>query len=168
MIKLQVEKEDDLFEIEELLDLVFGPGRQELASYRFREGVKPVHKLSFTIRDEYNVIVGVIRFWPILLGTQKLPGLLLGPIGVHPIRQGEGLGGVLIRKSLKRAQYYGWERVVLFGDLGYYQRFGFSRGVVEKLEISYPVNKDRFIGHELRSGSLSGLSGRIEKWRERT
>ena len=46
MIKLQVEKENDLFEIEELLDLVFGPGRQELASYRFREGVKSVHKLS--------------------------------------------------------------------------------------------------------------------------
>jgi len=35
-----------------------------------------------------------IRFWPVQVAGQ--PVLLLGPVAVHPTRQGEGLGGFLI------------------------------------------------------------------------
>ncbi len=53
--------------------------------------------------------------------------LLLGPVAIHPTRQGEGLGGLLIRESLAEARRQGWERVMLVGDAPYYGRFGFRK-----------------------------------------
>ena len=107
MIEISKELPDDKLEVEELLDLTFGPGRNALSSYRFRDGVEPIKDLCLIMRDEYNVLVGSIRFWPILIGLQRSPGLLLGPLGVHSTRQGEGLGEILISTALKEAKILG-------------------------------------------------------------
>ena len=50
-------------------------------------------------------------------------------MAVHPTRQGEGLGALLITESLERARDAGWTRVILVGDEPYYRRFGFTRDV---------------------------------------
>ena len=59
------------------------------------------------------------------VGTAE--ALLLGPVAVHPTRQGEGLGGALIREGMARAEADRWPRVLLVGDAPYYRRFGFRR-----------------------------------------
>ena len=163
MLDISLQKTEDIAEIETLLDLVFGQSRYELSSYRFRDCLEPIHELSLVLRDEYNVVIGSIRYWPILMGEKKVPGLLLGPLGVHPTRQGEGLGGLLIKDSIKRAILLGWQRVVLIGDLSYYERFGFSKEVVKNLDFKYPVNYDRFLGCELVKSSLKNLSGSLSR-----
>ena len=56
--------------------------------------------LSLVARDEYDVIAGAIRYWPVRVGEAGTPALLLGPVAVHPTRQGEGLGALLIAESL--------------------------------------------------------------------
>ena len=163
MLDINLQKYEDLAEIETLLDLVFGQSRYELSSYRFRDNLDPIHELSLVLRDEYNVVIGSIRYWPILLGVQKVPGLLLGPLGIHPTRQGEGYGGLLIKESLKRAVGLGWKSVILIGDLSYYSRFGFSQKVVKNLNFKYPVNNNRFLGCELVKYSLVNLSGPLSR-----
>ena len=55
MIEISKELPDDKLEVEELLDLTFGPGRNALSSYRFRDGVEPIQDLCLIMRDEYNV-----------------------------------------------------------------------------------------------------------------
>ena len=127
MIEIFEELPQDIAEVEELFDLTFGPGRTALSSYRLRDGVNPVSELCLTVRDDFNVLVGAIRFWPVNIGFRRLNGLLLGPLSVHPTRQGEGLGEILIKTSLKKAKKLGWVRVVLIGDVDYYKRFGFSK-----------------------------------------
>ena len=164
MIKISRETENDLLEIETLLDLTFGFGRNTLTSYRLREGVDKIFELSFVLRDEFNVLVGTIRFWPILLGLQRAPGLLLGPLGVHPTRQGEGLGEFLIGKALKKASRLGWTRIILVGELEYYKRFGFSRSIVDKIAFKDGSNSNRLLGRELKIGSLSNLVGPINSF----
>lgn len=163
MFRIHPETPDDTYEVELLLDLAFAPGRTALSSYRLREGVAPVAGLSLVARDEYDVLAGAVRFWPVRIGAGRLPALLLGPIAVHPTRQGEGLGALLMSEGLTRAADAGWERVVLVGDLPYYHRFGFERVPVE---FPRPTNPDRVLGRELAPGGLEGLEGPVERWEE--
>ena len=84
--------------------------------------------------------------------------LLLGPVAVHPTRQGEGIAAWLITESLERAWALGWDRVMLVGDAPYYGRFGFEKlaGVV----MPPPTNPDRVLG----IGDWQGIAGDVGKW----
>ncbi|SMG54311.1 GNAT family N-acetyltransferase [Paracoccus sp. J56] len=159
MYDLRPETPADMPEVEALLDLCFAPGRTALSSYRLREGVDPVGPLCLTLRNEFGVLVGAIRYWPVQIGGQ--PVLLLGPVAVHPTTQGEGLGGLLMRESLNRATGMGWSRVMLVGDLPYYQRFGFNK--LEDVEMPPPTNPDRVLGIELVPGAWAGIRGTVER-----
>ena len=164
MIEIFKELPGDMLEVEELLDLTFGSGRNALSSYRYRDGIDPVSDLCLLMRDEYNVLVGVVRFWPVLIGSKNMPSLLLGPLGVHPTRQGEGLGEILINDALEKAKSIGWTRVILVGDLSYYQRFGFSRNATDGIYLEKNIENKRLLGAELVSGSMHKLSGPVTKW----
>lgn len=157
--RLEEETEDDWWEVEALYDLCFAPGRTALSSYRLREGVPTVAPLCLTLRDEEGTLVAVIRYWPALIGEEDV--LLLGPVAVHPTRQGEGLGGLLIHESLAEARRLGWERVLLVGDAPYYSRFGFRR--LEGVEMPPPTNPDRVLGLELKAGAWKGVAGQVTK-----
>lgn len=52
-------------------------------------------------------------------------GALLGPLGVIPTWQRQGLGGSLARAGLDRLENMGIRQVFVLGDPAYYQRFGF-------------------------------------------
>ena len=156
---LRSEQSDDRWEVEALYDLCFAPGREALSSYRLREGVAKVAELCLLARDELGILGGAIRYWPVKIGEARV--LLLGPIAVHPTRQGEGLGGMLMRESLDIAKEKGWERVLLVGDEPYYGRHGFSR--LEGVEMPPPTNPARVLGLELQPGSWGGVTGVVEK-----
>lgn len=157
------ERPEDAAEVEWLLDLAFGPGRTGLSSYQLRKGIDPVSELSMVARDEYDVVAGAIRYWPVAIGQARLPALLLGPVAVHPTRQGEGLGALLIIETLERAASAGWERVLLVGDAPYYARFGFSRDPVRALDFPKPYNPDRLLGNALRPGAFDNCSGMVHR-----
>ena len=162
MIELKPETPDDWWEVEALYDLCFAPGREALSSYRLRDDIPPVPGLSRVARDGDGILAGAIRFWPVRVGDA--PALLLGPVAVHPTRQGEGLGGALIRDSLAAAQGSGWDRVMLVGDEPYYRRFGFAR--LDGVEMPPPTNPDRVLGLALRDGGWTGLRGMVTRWRD--
>jgi predicted N-acetyltransferase YhbS len=162
VIELKAEQADDRWEVEALYDLCFAPGREALSSYRLRDGVPPVAGLSQVARDSDNILAAAIRFWPVLVG--EAPALLLGPVAVHPTRQGEGLGGSLIRDSLAKAGDSGWARVMLVGDAPYYQRFGFSR--LTGVEMPPPTNPERVLGIELKPGAWEGIRGQVIRWQD--
>jgi predicted N-acetyltransferase YhbS len=163
MYKLEQESEADWWEVEALYDLCFAPGRSALSSYRLREGVPPVAELCLVLRDVDaagdGVLAAVIRYWPVAVAGQRV--LLLGPVAVHPTRQGEGLGGLLILESLAEARRLGWERVLLVGDAPYYGRFGFVR--LDNVVMPPPTNPDRVLGLALQPGGWDGVVGPVVK-----
>ncbi|WP_417808417.1 GNAT family N-acetyltransferase [Thioclava sp.] len=160
MYQLEEETDGDWWEVEALYDLCFAPGRTALSSYRLRDGVDKVRPLCLTLRQD-GILSAVIRYWPVRVGEAQV--LLLGPIAVHPTRQGEGLGGLLIHESLTEAHRLGWERVLLVGDAPYYARFGFER--LEGVEMPPPTNPDRVLGLELVPGAWEHVRGLVEKAR---
>ena len=166
MLRFLPETDADREAVERLLDLAFAPGRGALSSYQLREGVAPVAALCRIVRDEWDAVVGAIRFWPVEIGPAGRPGapaLLLGPIAVHPTRQGEGIGARLMGETLEQARALGWDRVVLVGDEPYYARFGFSRAAAAALDFPKPVNPARVLGLALRPEAFSGLSGPVRR-----
>ena len=152
---------DDNNEVESLLNLVFTPQRNKLGSYYFRKNVSRVEFLCKVIKNDYGHIIGSIRYWPVYIGKKKFSCLLLGPLAVHPICQGEGIGAKLILNTLNLAEKYGWERVILVGDESYYSRFGFKKKLAKDLIFPKPVNQDRLLGLELKPGSLKRVKGLV-------
>ncbi|NUB44052.1 N-acetyltransferase [Fertoebacter nigrum] len=161
MYQLEEETEADWWEVEALYDLCFAPGRTALSSYRLRDGVPTVAALCGVLRDADNILAAAIRYWPVEVAEQDV--LLLGPVAVHPTRQGEGLGGLLITESLAEARKLGWERVLLVGDAPYYGRFGFRK--LPDVVMPPPTNPDRVLGLELVAGGWKGVAGPVVKAR---
>jgi predicted N-acetyltransferase YhbS len=164
MFRISRETDRDAAEVEQLFDLAFAPGRSALSSYRLRDGVPPVAGLSRVARDEFEALAGAIRFWPVRIGAGGAPALLLGPVAVHPTRQGEGIGGLLIASSLEAAAGDGWQRVVLVGDEPYYRRFGFTRAAARGLDYPPPTNPDRLLARALVPGAFDGIGGPVARW----
>ena len=156
MTTLARETAADWWEVEALFDLCFAPGREALSSYRLRDGVPPVAELCLVARDGDQSVAAAIRFWPVRVGDSR--ALLLGPIAVHPTRQGEGLGAMLISDSLARA-VGDWSRVLLVGDAPYYARFGFE--VLPGVEMPPPTNPARVLGLALETGAWNGVTGKV-------
>ncbi len=159
MYRLEEETAADWWEVEALYDLCFAPGRTALSSYRLRDGVPMVGPLCLVLRDGEGILAAVIRYWPVRVGGRDV--LLLGPVAVHPTRQGEGLGGLLINESLGEARRLGWERVLLVGDAPYYSRFGFRK--LERVEMPPPTNPERILGFALKPGAWDGVQGKVVK-----
>lgn len=147
-----------------LLDLAFAPGRNALSSYKLREGVPALRELCRIVRDDYDAVVAAIRYWPVVIGRDAHPALLLGPIAVHPTRQGEGLGGLLMADTLGHAAKIGWDRVILVGDAPYYRRFGFTREPAQEIDFPKPVNPERVLARALRPGAFDGVAGSVNPW----
>ena len=104
-----------------------------------------------------GIVVATVRLWHVEAGGKA--ALLLGPLAVAPELQGEGLGRAMMREAIWRAACRGHGAVLLVGDAAYYERFGFSGDLARDLAMPGPVERERFLGLELRDGALAGASG---------
>lgn len=155
---LAQETPDDWWDVEALYDLCFAPGRSALSSYRLRDGVDPIGRLCLTARDNDGILAGAVRNWPVLAGGHE--AILLGPIAVHPTRQGEGVAALLMQRCLTDAHDQGWARMMLVGDAPYYARFGFDR--LSEVQMPPPTNPDRVLGVALQPGAWDGVAGAVK------
>jgi len=77
------------------------------------------------VAEEDGEIAGHILFSRLWVDRAELFGAL-APLAVSPGRQGEGLGGKLVRVGLEQAREFGCHGVLVLGDPAYYGRFGFA------------------------------------------
>jgi predicted N-acetyltransferase YhbS len=156
MITIRDEVAADIPAREALLDRCLGERRTAKSSERLRESRLPAEGLALTAERD-GVVVATVRLWSVEAGGKA--ALLLGPLAVAPELQGEGLGRAMMREAIWRAACRGHGAVLLVGDAAYYERFGFSGDLTRDLAMPGPVERERFLGLELRDGALSGASG---------
>jgi predicted N-acetyltransferase YhbS len=156
---LATEMAEDWWEVEALYDLSFAPGRSALSSYRLRDDVDPVQDLCLVARDRDGVLAGAVRNWPVRVG--RFDCIILGPIAVHPTRQGEGLAALLMGRCIEQAKQLNWDRMMLVGDAPYYSRFGFD--VLTGVVMPPPTNPDRVLGIDLTDGGWAGVTGQVQR-----
>jgi putative acetyltransferase len=66
--------------------------------------------------------------------AKSIPVLGLGPIGVAPARQGDGIGIALVRAAIAAADARDERLVALLGSRAYYSRFGFEPASAHGIE----------------------------------
>lgn len=164
MITIVDEALDHFSAREALLDLSFGEGRFTKTSERLREDRLPV--FAYSALDEHESLVGTVRLWSVC-DSKGSDSLLLGPLAVCCRRRGERVGDRLMRHALNQAAVHGHGSVILVGDPGYYARFGFSSGRLDRITMPGPVDPARFLGLDLLPDHLSGLVGVLQGTGER-
>jgi len=160
--EIRPEQPVDASAVEALVSEAFGPGRFAKSAYRLREGVSPVHPLSF-VAIEKHTLRGSIRFWPIFVGAA--PALLLGPLAVQPDQRGRGIGIGLMDRGILEAERLGYRTILLVGDLPYYGRVGFAQVPLGRMTFSGPVERGRLLGLGLEPGALEALEGAVARGR---
>lgn len=119
-------------------------------------------RLTLSLIAEYEgAIVGHVAFSPVTVDRRDFAGLGLAPVGVLPDHQRQGIGGMLIRAGLDRANQLGFGFVVLLGSPNYYPRFGFTRASLANLGNVYGADAE-FMVQELKPNSLPSAGGLVE------
>lgn len=72
-------------------------------------------------------VIGHIAFSAALINGKDCGWQLLGPLGVLPAHQRQGVGTRLVRAGLAAIRRLGAKGCVLVGEPGYYRRFGFTQ-----------------------------------------
>ena len=93
-----------------------------VVSALLKEGPQVISLATF----DGDALVAHVLFTTCATKGQKQPGALLGPLGVIPSHQRQGLGDTLVRKGLERLENSGVSQVFVLGNPAYYQRFGFA------------------------------------------
>lgn len=85
--------------------------------------------------------------------------LTFGPISVHPKAQRQGIGSLLIRRSLDMARQMGERAVIITGSPDYYHRFGFRPA--GDFGITFPDRSSppHLMALELYQDALLGTGG---------
>lgn len=78
------------------------------------------------------------------VGADRRPALGLGPIGVRPDHQGEGIGSALVHAVVALAEARDETLVALLGSTDYYGRFGFEPAATHGVEAPDPSWGDHF------------------------
>ena len=111
--------------------------------------------LAFSVvAEEEGKILGHAAFSRVQISDDAADWYGLGPVSVHPQRQGEGIGSALIRKGLDELRAIGAKGCVVAGDPAYYGRFGFNRND-ELVLPDFPP--DYFMALALHGSMASGI-----------
>lgn len=123
---MRSERPDDRDAISAVHEAAFGRDAEArlVGAIRASPGFLP--ELSL-VAERAAVIVGHALFSCVLLDDAACQhdALALGPIGVLPADQRQGVGSALVHAGLARAADAGHRLVVLLGHPTYYPRFGF-------------------------------------------
>ena len=160
MVTITPEVSIDIPAREALLDRAFGPQRRRKTSEKLRRGRLPAEGLAFAARDASGALAGTLRLWDIRAGSAG-PALLLGPLAVDAQLRHAGIGTALMTNAIDAARAMGHRAIILVGDESYYARFGFKPLTLPGLALPGPVDAARFLGLELKPGTLAGAQGLI-------
>ncbi len=145
---------------------VYKPGCDEhLLLHKLRRVPAFVPELDFVAVHENRIIGNIIYSRVKVVGENAVAHevLCMGPLTVAPAHQGRGVGGALMRHSSARAREMGFNAILIFGNPGYYHRFGFENAQKYRITTSEGANLDPFMALELREHGLRGVEGKYHE-----
>lgn len=168
-IEIRRELEDEHFAVEKLIrKAFFSEERPEcnehLMVHQLRQSKDFIKELDLVAVLNGTVVGNIICSMCRIVDENQVENykdiIAIGPIGVLPEYQKQGIGSLMINSVRNMASQMGFLGIVLYGHPEYYKRFGFVNA--EKFKITTPENTnfDAFMAIELSPGSLDNIRGR--------
>jgi putative acetyltransferase len=157
---IRPEQPDDADAVRHVHEAAFPTVEEACLVERLRKAGKAVISL---VAEREGRVAGHILFSPVSIEADSpvRQGLGLAPVAVLPDSQGRGVGTQLIHAGLAVCRQAGWPYVVVMGEPGYYQRFGFRRASLHQLGNEYGADEP-FQVIELQPGSLPVGGGLVK------
>jgi predicted N-acetyltransferase YhbS len=167
-ISIRLEEENDYRDVEyltrEAFWNVYKPGCDEhLIVHKIRKVPAFIKELCFIAFDDAKIIGNIIYSKAKVINgkNKEFEVLCMGPIGVLPSYQGQGIGSSLMNYSIEKAKQLGHKAIIIFGNQNYYHRFGFINAQKYGIQTSWGENFEEFMALELYEGGLNGISGKF-------
>ena len=109
------------------------------------------------VAETDGIVVGHVAFSPVTIDNNaNRQGYILAPLGVKPDYQKSRIGSDLIESGMQQLSGMGVGALFVYGDPGYYSRFGFTVGAAERYippyKLQYPFGWQGIILNELSTG----------------
>lgn len=141
-MQIELERPEDVDAIHELTLAAFRDAPHNLQTEaRIVDALRDAGVLTLSlVASQAGEIVGHAAFSPVRINGFEGGWYGLGPVSVRPDRQRTGIGSAVIRHGLERLKAMNGLGCVVFGDPGYYGRFGF----VSDPGLRYPGAPDGY------------------------
>jgi putative acetyltransferase len=162
-IVIRAEEAADHAEIDAVVRAAFArhPDEVALLVERIRSSANFIPDLTLVAADDSGVIGHVMLSWVGIEDSSSGRILNLSPMSVRPDRQLRGVGSLLIRDVLGRAEKAGEPAVIVEGIPAYYPRFGFERASVLGFVAPDASTPDAAFMVKRLPGYEAALAGRI-------
>ena len=107
-------------------------------------------------------VVGHIMYSPLLVGD--VMGAALGPMGVLPEHQHQGIGSGLVEAGSQQLTHRGCPFIIVVGHSTFYPRFGFRPASTYGITCEWDVPDDVFMVLVLDEAKMAGVVG-VAKYR---
>ncbi len=165
-IKLRKERAIDYRSVEELTREAFwnhhAPGCDEhYLLHIMRSCDAFIRELDFVAEINEKVVANIVYAKSKIIGDsgEQYNVITFGPISVLPEYQGKGIGGMLIKHTKEIAKELGYRAILIYGDPGYYSKFGFVEAENYDIRTSDNMYAVPLQALELYLGALSDCAG---------
>ncbi len=143
---------------------IYKPGCDEhLLAHKLRDAGAFLPQLDY-VAVQNDCIVGNIMYSAAQVRDDDghvHPVLTFGPLSVLPACQGQGIGSALVLHTLNIARATKYPAVIIFGNPGFYHRFGFKSAGRFGITTQTGDSFDAFMALPLYENALGGISGRF-------
>ena len=158
-MNIRTAKNKDLPSIQNVIKTSFSTEENKLISILAKElsdeiSTPPVKSFIAEIDSK---IIGYVSFSPIFFKfNTNISGYILSPLAVSSNNQKQGIGTKIVNFGINELIKKGVHVLLVYGDPGYYKRFGFNEGIgksfVPQYTLKYPFG---WLGIKLNSYAAS-------------
>ena len=164
---IREERVEDYWDTEYVTQKAFwnlhNPGCNEhLLVHELRSDAAYIPEIS-RVAEKDGKIVGTIMYSraKVVEGDSIHEVLTFGPLCVEPSLQKTGIGGLLLETTMQLARDAGYKAIIIFGEPGYYPKYGFVTCDHFGITTSSGENFAAFMGIELVPGGMQDVHGKF-------
>jgi predicted N-acetyltransferase YhbS len=143
---------------------LYKPGCDEhLVLHQIRKCSSYIENLDIIAISEGEITGHIISTKARVIDKQDIEHevLCVGPVAVLPHFQNKGIGTKLIKFSISEAKKMGFKGMILFGNPGYYHRFGFINAKEFGITTKDGQNFEPFMALEIKEKGLTDVKGKF-------
>ena len=120
-----------------------------------------IRELDFVAELDGKVVANIVYAKSKIIGDngKGYDVITFGPLSILPDYQGKGIGGMLIKHTKEIAKELGFRAILIYGDPGYYSKFGFVEAENYDIRTSGNMYAVPLQALELYQGALSDCAG---------